>query len=111
MNAEILHQDIQTLLEYFSKNSYRASDSKSSDSFFVSILINPAKYFLTSFIEGTLRHSREERIYKRQLQALRIFKIFASRIYAFKKNKEKSDERLLQTHETLREKKNREYIL
>lgn len=41
MNAEILHQDIQTLLEFFAKNCYRASDSKSSsESFFVSIKWN-----------------------------------------------------------------------
>lgn len=33
MNAEILHQDIQTLLEFFSKNSYRAD---TSESYFVS---------------------------------------------------------------------------
>lgn len=38
MNADILHQDIQTLLEFFAKNCYRASDSKSSESFFVSIV-------------------------------------------------------------------------
>lgn len=37
MNAEILHQDIQTLLEFFAKNCYRASESKSSESYFVSI--------------------------------------------------------------------------
>lgn len=40
MNAEILHQDIQTLLEFFAKNNYRATDSKSSESFYVSILRN-----------------------------------------------------------------------
>ncbi|CRL04025.1 CLUMA_CG017142, isoform B [Clunio marinus] len=33
MNAEILHQDIQTLLEFFAKNCYRASDSNSESSF------------------------------------------------------------------------------
>lgn len=48
MNADILHQDIQTLLEFFAKNCYRASDSKSSESFFVSIVQDCAIIHLTS---------------------------------------------------------------
>lgn len=34
MNPEILHQDIQTLLEFFSKNSYRVSTPAEIVSYF-----------------------------------------------------------------------------
>lgn len=47
MNVDILHQDVQTLLEFFAKNCYKASDS-SSESFFVSISHNCAKILLKS---------------------------------------------------------------
>lgn len=43
MNADILMQDVQNLLEKFSRNLYRAADSKNTDSFFVNIHI----YLLT----------------------------------------------------------------
>lgn len=98
MNSEILHQDIQTLLEYFSKNSYRASDSKNSDSFFVSISINFANYLLSSFVKRSLEHKDKATCQKdlseKPLQSLRQLivqiKIFASRIYAFKKKTKKT---------------------
>lgn len=54
MNAEILHQDIQTLLEFFSKNCYRASDSKNSETFYVS---NRAK--LCNISSHELRETRQ----------------------------------------------------
>jgi hypothetical protein len=36
MNVDILNQDVQTLLEFFAKNCYRA-DLASKESFYVSI--------------------------------------------------------------------------
>lgn len=75
MNADILHQDIQTLLEFFAKNCYRASDSKNLESFFVNIITmqfsheqnNKASKKLKAIPTDSLLRCNLKNIWKRQI--------------------------------------------
>jgi hypothetical protein len=54
MDCDILQQDIQTLLEYFAKNLYRARDSESVRfSFYYSL------YFLPLFVDKHLLETQK----------------------------------------------------
>jgi hypothetical protein len=95
MNAEILHQDIQTLLEFFAKNCYRASDSKSSESYFVSI--SPKLRKLSSHDRRKMFARHRAIVIQALINIPSITRVqsaesknFHLRIYAFEKNKERS---------------------
>lgn len=99
MNVDILHQDVQTLLEFFAKNCYRASDS-SSESFFVSIIHNCANLFLTSLSWTTMviveSKKRSKQLPVRQERSKGEIWYFHSKdLFTHLKNKEKSKSTLM----------------
>lgn len=95
-STEILHQDIQTLLEFFSKNCYRASDSKNSEPFYVNIFQNCAINHLarvTKWLKTIIKFLSIQTSYIRfELDQNTNFMIFSKDLRIKKTKKRQTDE-------------------